>query len=467
MAVTSIWAVTHHIDNTITYIVNPEKTIERPELSQEAIDARKAVGDVIDYASNGDKTDQMMYVTGINCSPDTAVEEFLCTKRYWGKTDGRLAYHGYQAFKEGDGEISAETAHKIGVELAQELWGDRFEVVIATHLNTGHLHNHFVVNSVSFIDGLKYRRTKADYRQMRAVSDRLCKEAKLHVVEDPSTKKGRSYDEWMMQRQGKTTVRGTIREDIDYAIKMSRTEKQFASIMKELGYEFKFFGKDGSRLEHPGLKPPDGKNFFRFRSLGTDYDLDSIRRRIILNTTVPGTPLLIEDKHLPHNISRPQGTGLASVYQRYCIRLYAIVCRPKRAKREYVPMALREDIDKLDKYIAQMDFLYEHKVDDTASLQAMRDSLVSQLKPLIMERRKLYAIKKKAVRNQYGPLITETDDKIRPISQKIRELRKQIAMCDAVSVSSERVAKGLEAPDRKPELEPPKKDIKTRKQYRH
>ena len=130
-------------------------------------------------------------------------------------------------------------------------------------------------------------------------------------------------------------------------------------------------------------------------------------------------------------------------------------------------MALREDIDKLDKYIAQMDFLYEHKVDDTASLQAMRDSLVSQLKPLIMERRKLYAIKKKAVRNQYGPLITETDDKIRPLSQKIRELRKQIAMCDAVSVSSERVAKGLEAPDRKPELEPPKKDIKTRKQNRH
>ena len=65
MAVTSIWAVTHHIDNTITYIVNPEKTIERPELSQEAINARKAVGDVIDYASNGDKTDQMMYVTPI------------------------------------------------------------------------------------------------------------------------------------------------------------------------------------------------------------------------------------------------------------------------------------------------------------------------------------------------------------------------------------------------------------------
>ena len=199
------------------------------------IDARKAVGDVIDYASNGEKTDQMMFVTGINCSPDTATEEFMSTKRFWGKTDGRLAYHGYQAFKEGDGEITAEKAHDIGVKLAQELWGDRFEVVVATHLNTGHYHNHFVVNSVSFIDGLKYIRTNADYRQMRAVSDRLCKEARLHVVEDPSTKKGRSYNERMMERQGKSTIRGTIREDIDYAIRMSRTEKQFAATMKELG----------------------------------------------------------------------------------------------------------------------------------------------------------------------------------------------------------------------------------------
>lgn len=467
MAVTSIWAVTHHIDNTITYIVNPEKTIERPELSKEAIDARKAVGDVIDYASNGEKTDQMMFVTGINCSPDTATEEFMSTKRFWGKTDGRLAYHGYQAFKEGDGEITAEKAHDIGVKLAQELWGDRFEVVVATHLNTGHYHNHFVVNSVSFIDGLKYIRTNADYRQMRTVSDRLCKEAKLHIVEDPSTKKGRSYNEWMMERHGKSTVRGTIREDIDYAIKMSRTEKQFAETMKDLGYEFKFFRKDGTRLEHPGLKPPGSDNFFRFRSLGPDYDLDSIRRRIVVNTTVQGTPLLIEDRPLPYKLEQPQGSGLPSAYQRYCVRLYAIVCRPKKGKREYIPMALREDIDKLDRYIAQMDFLYQHKIENKESLQSLKNEFVTMLKPLISERRRLYAIKKKAVRNQYGPLITQTDEQIRPLSQKIREIRKQISMCDAVAVSSERVAKGLEAPTKKPELEPPKKDIIPRKQSRH
>ena len=110
MAVTSIWAVKVRVDSTITYIVNPEKTTQRPELAPEALSARRAVGDVINYAGNADKTEQMMYVTGINCDPESAVEDFMETKRYWRKTGGRLAYHGYQSFLEGDGKISAEMA---------------------------------------------------------------------------------------------------------------------------------------------------------------------------------------------------------------------------------------------------------------------------------------------------------------------------------------------------------------------
>ena len=95
MAVTSIWAVSERVDHVITYVENPEKTIERPEISPDAIAARTAVGDVISYAENSDKTERMMYVTGINCCPETALEDFMNTKRHWGKTGGRLAYHGY------------------------------------------------------------------------------------------------------------------------------------------------------------------------------------------------------------------------------------------------------------------------------------------------------------------------------------------------------------------------------------
>ena len=80
MAVTSIWAVTHRVDNVLKYIENPDKTIERPELSPEAIAARKAVGDVVNYVENSDKTEQMMFVSGINCEPKTAADDFLQTK---------------------------------------------------------------------------------------------------------------------------------------------------------------------------------------------------------------------------------------------------------------------------------------------------------------------------------------------------------------------------------------------------
>ena len=460
MAVTSIWYVSERVDSVIKYIENPEKTIERPELSPEAVAARQAVGDVIDYAENGDKTEQMMYVTGINCSAQNAANDFLQTKLSWGKTGGRVAYHGYQSFKEGDGKITAEQAHEIGVKLAREIWGDRFEVVVATHLNTDHYHNHFVVNSVSFVDGLKYRRTKADYRQFRQVSDRLCKEAKLHVVEKPVSKSGKTYDEWVAERQGKTTVRGLIRDDIDYAIKISRTEKQFAVAMKELGYEFKFFKKDGSYLEHPGIKPPGAKSYFRFRGLGPDYDYDSIRRRIIENTLVPGTPFLIEKKSNQRWDNQPDRdlSGLPGKYQRYCIRLYAYISRP--TKKEYIPMALREDIAKLDRYIEQLDYLYQNKIESGIYLESKKTELKHELGALIIKRRKLYSAKKRAVRSHDVQQIEATKADIRAVSKEIRELKKQVSLCESIVVSSERVAQGLEAPTRKPEIESPKTPIK-------
>ena len=446
MAVTSIWAVVNHVDKTISYIVNPEKTTDKPELSADAIAARKAVGDVINYASNADKTEQMMFVTGINCMPETAADDFMETKRFWGKTGGRLAYHGYQSFLEGDGEITAEKAHEIGVKLAQDLWGDRFEVVVATHLNTGHYHNHFCVNSVSFVDGIKYRRTPADYKQMKMVSDRLCQEAQLHVVENKAVKKGKSYDEWKAERQGKSTVRGTIREDIEYAIKFSRSEREFAKTMLDLGYEFKFVKPDGTPYEHPGIKPPGAKGFFRLRSLGNGYSVDSIRKRIIENTIVPGTPL-IPERYAPISLNRQaNATGLASMYRRYCIKIYLFISSPKKAKRQYIPMALREDIAKLDKYIEQMNFLNRNKIEDTLSLHNIKDEIKNKLNVLVAQRRKLFNTKKKAIRNNFGPLITSTNKEISDVTREIRELRNQLKMCDAVLVSSDKIQKNLNEP---------------------
>ena len=139
----------------------------------------RELSDVIRYAVNSEKTQQAenedctvvhRFVSGINCSPATARDEMLAVKKRFGKENGTVAYHGYQSFA--PGEVTPETAHEIGMKLAARLWGDRYQVIVATHLDKeNHLHNHFVVNTVSFADGIKYHRTRKDYHEMQTVSD--------------------------------------------------------------------------------------------------------------------------------------------------------------------------------------------------------------------------------------------------------------------------------------------------------
>ena len=277
MAVTAIWPIKGRVDKVIDYVRNPEKTTEAglPELA-----SLHAVDDVVEYAADEMKTERRSYVSCLNCREDTAAAQFMETKRLWGKPGGRVCYHGYQSFKAD--EITAATAHEIGVRLAEELWGGRFEVVVATHCNTGHYHNHFVINSVSWADGKKFYNSPADYARMREVSDRLCREYAISVIENPS-RQTKNYAEWQAERDGKPTHRGAIRADIDRAIRASTTERDFLRVLGEMGYQVKTHGKDGKPLKYPALKPPDAKGYFRFHKLGEGYTLEEIRARILRN----------------------------------------------------------------------------------------------------------------------------------------------------------------------------------------
>ena len=208
MAVTSIWPIKGRVDKVINYARNPEKTHDKESLSE-----LHEIEGVVEYAADEMKTEKRAYVTCLNLnSEETAAQEFMETKRLMHNEGGRSCYHGYQSFKAD--EVDAATAHSIGVALAQELWGDRFQVVIATHCNTGHYHNHFVINSVSDVDGKKFYNSPADYRRMREASDRLCREAKISVIECPADRRA-NYGEWLAEKNGKPTMRSRIREDID------------------------------------------------------------------------------------------------------------------------------------------------------------------------------------------------------------------------------------------------------------
>ena len=131
----------------LDYAGNEEKTVN-PDYCEADL---QGLRDVMDYSCQDYKTEKQHYVSGINCSPEIARQEMLDTKRQYRKMGGIIAFHAYQSFS--PGEVTADMAHEIGMKLAQEMWGDRFEVIIATHLDRAHLHNHFVLNSMSFKDG--------------------------------------------------------------------------------------------------------------------------------------------------------------------------------------------------------------------------------------------------------------------------------------------------------------------------
>lgn len=157
MAVCEIWDVRGRLDHPIDYAENPEKTAN-PKYTEADL---QAMVDVMEYATNKDKTEQRYFVTGVNCDPTTARDEMMIAKAQWSDESEIVCYHGFQSFKHG--EVTPEQAHEVGVKLAQKMWGDRFQVIVATHLNTDCLHNHFVVNSVSLRTASITTTTKQTY----------------------------------------------------------------------------------------------------------------------------------------------------------------------------------------------------------------------------------------------------------------------------------------------------------------
>lgn len=229
MATTKIWDIRGRLDRVVDYAKNPDKTRNK---NYDEADVQ-ALRDVMDYVSQDVKTEKQFYVTGLNCSPETAREEMTITKKQYRKEGGIIAYHAYQSFK--PGEVPPEIAHEIGVKLAEELWGSRFEVIVATHIDKAHIHNHMVLNFVSFADGLRYYDNKETYRKMREVSDRLCLEYRLSVIEK-NMNKSMQYGEWRAEREGKPTWRGLILKDLDATISESVTLRQFLYRLRQKGY---------------------------------------------------------------------------------------------------------------------------------------------------------------------------------------------------------------------------------------
>ena len=458
MATTSIWSVKGWLGKVVIYVENPEKTTA-PEIAklpeykkEEAIQSEEkmqGLSDVIAYAVNEEKTRQkgkkgeeeiasesesvmQQYVSGINCTPATARSEMMAVKKRYGKDEGIMAFHGYQSFA--PGECTPAMAHEIGVRLAQELWGERFQVLVATHLDkTHHLHNHFVVNSISYTDGKRYHRTNQDYRDMRAASDRLCREYGLSVIEDPKPGKSKHYGEWRAEQEGRPTYHSIVREDVDEAILQARTEKQFFHFLKEKGYSFKF-GKDIT------IRPEGRERGLKLeRNFGAEYSLESIRRRILEEKppAIPQEKRPPEKKryvvHVRENLPKRKIGGLRGLYLHYCFLLGILPKSRPPISQKQLHFLLREDLAKLEQISRETRLLCRCHIDTDEQLFSYKGSLQEQMTQLSKERQRL-RYQCRSIRKEER--LAEVKAEISGLTARIGELRGEVALCDGIAARS-------------------------------
>ena len=227
MAVTGFWPVFKNLKATLDYADNPDKTTA-PEYLDEDLCA------ALCYAWNDDKTDRKMFVGGINCSAQNAYAEMIAVQRRFGLRGKVVGYHGIQSFREG--EVTPEQAFAIGKETARKMWGDRYQVLVTVHLNTDNVHCHFVVNPVSFKDGSKFKNKIGDHKELRKISDEICREHGLSVLENSDFySKGKKREYWV-HKAGKKTHRDYLREDVEYCLSFATSPKEFESQLFALGY---------------------------------------------------------------------------------------------------------------------------------------------------------------------------------------------------------------------------------------
>lgn len=416
MATTAIWKVKGNLGRVVGYAANPDKT-ENPAFTAQDL---QGLRDVMDYATQDYKTERQHYVSGINCAPEIARDEMQMVKRQFGKEGGIIAYHGYQSFA--PGEVTPEQAHEIGVELARRLWGEKFQVVVATHLDREHIHNHFVLNSVSFVDGKKYNDCKATYAVMRQTSDQLCREHGLSVIEHPEQGRTMSYDVWEAEQKGRPTWYGQIRQDVDSCITRAFLFEHFIANLKKQGYEVKT-GK------YIAVRPPGKERFVRLKTLGDSYTEEAIRERI---RDRERTPLYHRPAPAPKRYDKVKGklkklTGFRALYYHYLYLLGKLQKPTAPPRKRRYNMA---EIIKFERYVEQAKLLMKYKVDTWEQLFTLTGAVQGEIDALTDQRKELYRAKRREPENENLSL------RIQSINQSIQTHRRELRICARIEAEA-------------------------------
>ena len=422
IAVVKIWKVVTHLDQVVDYAEDHNKT----NLSN-----FKDLNDLMDYAMNGDKTEESLYISGINCDPNNATKEMIMIKDKYLKKDGILAWHAYQSFKEG--EVTPDEAHKIGLELANEMWGDRFQVVVTTHLNTKHYHNHFVFNSVSFLDGKKYNADRNSYAEFRRLNDLICMDHGKSYLSEKKTKSGINYINYQNRGIKYTNYYKKAKEDLDLAIAKASNYESFKNILINLGYDITV------RAGKLSIRGKDYKRNIRIeRYFGEDYSIDNINKQI-KGLYLPETRTYYRNRK-PTSIlsilSKPKYNSFYSMYIRYCNLLNNY---PNYIKKYPLSSSVKEDVKKLDSFSEQAIMLVNNHIETEDNFYFFLDNKVNELSNLKQKREDLW--KKYKIVNDSEKV--EIKKEIDNISNKIKEVNKEVKMCEDIRLRKQDVEDNL------------------------
>jgi hypothetical protein len=358
----------------------------------------------------------------------------MVAKKKFGKEHGVVAYHGIQSFSPTDRQagLTPDMAHEIGVKLAQRLWGEKYQVIVATHMDkVNHLHSHFIVNTVSWVDGIRYHRTEQDYYNMQIESDKLCREYGLSVIDEPKRGKAKHYGEWKAEQDGKPTYRSLVKTDIDQAILESMTERQLWDNLYKKGYHIKF-GKDIT------LRPPGKDRGLKLlRNFGEEYSIDGIRNRILANTRPQRTILPAEPPPRRVRIigklnTTKRITGLRALYFSYLYKI-GVLPRRKEPSPKQVYFLFREDIRHMQNISKETRLLVKHKIDTAEQLATHKDELTAEITSLSAVRKQLRN-KTRSVRDEDKLVALKSD--IATLSTRIGELRKEVRLCEDIETRS-------------------------------
>ncbi len=424
MATTKIWDVSAHVSKLLAYVANKNKTTMEVKRGTDDEEMRLAA-EMLGLPSDHFATEEKKFVTGINCTPENANEVMLTLLE--GTSPSEIqCYHGYQSFK--PGEVTPDVAHAIGVQLANELWGEDFPVIVATHIDKGHVHNHFCLSASGF-SGKRYHDCNATYKLMRDTSDRLCREYGLSVIENPSKDRHKHIAEVHAEKKGIPTMRQQIRADIDAVARREFTIRNFYNRMRSLGYTIEQRGK------FLRIKPYGYDKFFRLDKLGKGYTEEDIEARIRNNAhNRQWTPI---PYYQP--ILREKPTGLYALYLHYCYLLGAIPKEIPNNPEAYA--AIKEDVRRARMYSEQAKFLGKYFLDTKDDLIRHALKIRAQMEALCKERQKL----RNKMRWMKDPAeMQPIREQIFAISDKLKPLRKEYAMCKDIYDRSDDIEKTVE-----------------------